>query len=269
MSKHFLSVGAIFKNEAHILREWIEHYLAEGVEHFYLINNDSTDDYEAVLRPYVARGLITLIYDARPMLQRHYSDYLVDVRFETEWMLVCDLDEFVYTKEGTIRRFIEEFAKPPINAIVLPWLCFGSAGHFKQPESVVRAFTKRRRYSLPNQGEKCFCKEIVRMADVEHFDVHQHTLIFKKQIDGCGNRVETVGVLDIDEEFIGKAKILLNHYRVQSEEWFKTVKMTRGDVYYGQHDIKVDDYFNGFNFNDVQDSTLAEKRGLCPKGEKG
>ena len=33
-------IVAIFKNESHILEEWIQHYIKEGVQHFYLINNE-------------------------------------------------------------------------------------------------------------------------------------------------------------------------------------------------------------------------------------
>ena len=39
-----LSVGTIFKNEEHIIKEWIEHYLYHGVEHFYLIDDNSDDN---------------------------------------------------------------------------------------------------------------------------------------------------------------------------------------------------------------------------------
>ena len=39
MSKYYLSVGAMFKNESHILKEWLDHYLREGVDMFLLINN--------------------------------------------------------------------------------------------------------------------------------------------------------------------------------------------------------------------------------------
>ena len=42
---HFLSIIAMFKNESYIIEQWIQHYLLEGVNHFYLIDNGSTDDY--------------------------------------------------------------------------------------------------------------------------------------------------------------------------------------------------------------------------------
>ena len=40
---HYLSVVAIMKNEKPYLKEWLEYHLMQGVEHFYLCDNDSTD----------------------------------------------------------------------------------------------------------------------------------------------------------------------------------------------------------------------------------
>jgi hypothetical protein len=37
----------MFKNESMIIEEWLMHYISEGVEHFYLIDNGSNDDYES------------------------------------------------------------------------------------------------------------------------------------------------------------------------------------------------------------------------------
>ena len=48
MKKYYLSVFAVFKNKSHIFRERITHYLKEGVDHFYLFDNGSTDNYVSV-----------------------------------------------------------------------------------------------------------------------------------------------------------------------------------------------------------------------------
>ena len=40
LMKYYLSVLAIFKNEKHIMKEWLLHHMKEGVEHFYLIDNE-------------------------------------------------------------------------------------------------------------------------------------------------------------------------------------------------------------------------------------
>ena len=48
-----LSIISMFKNESSIIKQWIEHYLEEGVEHFYLIDNGSTDDYNTQIKDYM------------------------------------------------------------------------------------------------------------------------------------------------------------------------------------------------------------------------
>ena len=52
-----LTITAIFKNEGHYLKEWLDYHLLAGVEHFYLYNNDSTDNYKEVLAPYIEKIL--------------------------------------------------------------------------------------------------------------------------------------------------------------------------------------------------------------------
>ena len=55
-----LAVTAIFKNEGRYLKEWLDYHLFAGVEHFYLYNNDSSDNYAEVLAPYIEKNLVTL-----------------------------------------------------------------------------------------------------------------------------------------------------------------------------------------------------------------
>jgi glycosyltransferase involved in cell wall biosynthesis len=50
---YYLSVLSIFKNETMNLKIWIEHYLWQGVEHFYLIDNGSDDNPLNILQEYI------------------------------------------------------------------------------------------------------------------------------------------------------------------------------------------------------------------------
>ena len=43
MTKYYLSIGVLFKNESLILKEWLDHHIFHGVDHFYLINDNSND----------------------------------------------------------------------------------------------------------------------------------------------------------------------------------------------------------------------------------
>src|SRR5690348_6409443 len=59
--RYYLSACAIFRNEAPYLAEWLVFHLGVGVEHFYLYENNSTDDFESVLAPFFERGEVTLV----------------------------------------------------------------------------------------------------------------------------------------------------------------------------------------------------------------
>jgi hypothetical protein len=54
-------VASMFKDERPLLREWVAHYLAEGAEHFFLIDNGSTDAPEEVLAEF--GSAVTLVRD--------------------------------------------------------------------------------------------------------------------------------------------------------------------------------------------------------------
>ena len=59
--QYYLSACAIFRNEAPYLEEWLVFHLGIGVEHFYLYENRSTDDFRGVLAPFVERRQVTLV----------------------------------------------------------------------------------------------------------------------------------------------------------------------------------------------------------------
>jgi len=93
----YLSVMAIFKNETMNLKVWLDHYLWQGVEHFYLIDNGSTDTPLEILQSYIDNGLVTYFYRPEKYCQvEHYRNVYdaENIREKTEWLCICDLDEF-------------------------------------------------------------------------------------------------------------------------------------------------------------------------------
>lgn len=58
--KYDISICAIFRDEADYLREWIEYHRLAGIEHFYLYNNFSKDNYLEILEPYLEKDIVTL-----------------------------------------------------------------------------------------------------------------------------------------------------------------------------------------------------------------
>ena len=59
--KGFICIVSVFKNESHILEEWIQHYLRQGIDHIFLTDNGSSDDYMDILKKLILSLLQTLV----------------------------------------------------------------------------------------------------------------------------------------------------------------------------------------------------------------
>ena len=127
--KYNVSICAIFKNEAPYLREWIEFNHLVGIEHFYMYNNNSEDDYLSVLRPYIAGGLVTLIqWPHNQMQMESYKDCIEKYASETKWLGFIDIDEFIVPKStDTIYEFLKPFEKKA-GSVNIYWRLYGTSG---------------------------------------------------------------------------------------------------------------------------------------------
>ena len=94
--KYNVTICAIFKNEGKYFKEWIEWHKIIGIDHFYLYNNNSDDNYMDVLKPYIDEGTVDLIdwpYDQAQM--KAYADCIKNRSNEASWIGFIDLDEFI------------------------------------------------------------------------------------------------------------------------------------------------------------------------------
>ena len=73
-----LAVAAIAKNEGPYIKEWIEFYVKQGVTHFLIYDNDSTDNLEDILQPFIAQGLVT--YKKLPGKMRQCDAYNIAIK---------------------------------------------------------------------------------------------------------------------------------------------------------------------------------------------
>jgi len=240
MTRYFLSVYAIFKNESVALEEWLTHYINEGVEHFFLIDNGSTDNYEPILNRFPGR--ITLYKDAEKHKQNdHYNNYLSKHNAESKWIILIDLDEFVYSRNGfdKISDYLRTVPEN-ISKILLLWKMFGSNGHIEQPPSIIKGFTKR----ALDFSSVLNCKAILRGNRIILLDLHNSSV-----------QGETLSPEP------NCFHLHLNHYAIQSFNWFMKVKASRGDATSAQADgIRTERYFRVYDSSEVEDLELAQKR---------
>ncbi len=131
--KYKISICAIFKNEAKYLKEWIEFHKIIGIEHFYLYNNNSTDNYSEALSKYIEEGLVTLNQWPKNQAQMEcYHHCLENYKSETEWLSFLDIDEFIVPNTtNDIYSFLKQFQnKYPV--VIAYWKMFGTSGKVKR-----------------------------------------------------------------------------------------------------------------------------------------
>ena len=126
--KYRVSLCLIFNEEAPYLKEWLDFHLVIGVDHFYLYNNNSTDNYFPIIKPYIDKGIVTLIDWPQKQAQAEcYKHCLETFKHETKWIGYIDADEFVCPKYANdINEWIKDYAKYP--AVRIDWLQFGTNG---------------------------------------------------------------------------------------------------------------------------------------------
>jgi hypothetical protein len=159
-----IALIAMFKNESHIMKEWLEHYVREGIDTFLLIDNDSTDHYKPILEPYLQSKQAYLMKSKKKNAQVElYNKWLPEAK-KFDWVIVVDLDEFIYARKGfkTIKDYLSTLDKN-IYKIQIPWKLFGSSGLKKQPDSVLQHFVHRKKF--PETGTHTNLKE--RVIDIK------------------------------------------------------------------------------------------------------
>lgn len=199
-----------FRDEARFLGEWLDYYLAAGVEHFYLYNNFSADGYQAVLQPYQARQQVTLIdWPRKPASPEAENDCIVRSRGSFEWVGFIDADEFVVVRDGrSIPEFLSGFADAP--GVALHWYYYGSNGHERRPSQwVIRAYT--RRAAEPNHHFKVFVRP-------EQVTCNRNSHNFYYRLARCAVREDGGGVYGSMARPARAAEAWINHYFCKSRE---------------------------------------------------
>ncbi len=295
MPKLPLAVISMFKNEAWILPEWIDHHLSVGVSHFYLIDNGSTDNSQRVLEPYVRRGVVTLMHDAahvpnhkrtmalpsydhakrqyvhkdtpsiRTQAWMYNKHYLITVREHYNWVAVIDCDEYVFSTKQTLPELLAG-VQEGVSSVWMMWTRFGSSGLRRQPDSVRSGFTQRasmewHRKHLHGHPVRKGGKSITRTRDLIRLDNHfsQCTTSRILMPDGVvtANEQERRQWLARYELRPDTDLIVCNHYAVMSQQYFTQIKAKRPGPSGRPNDPKtLETYWRWYNRNDVFDDAI-------------
>ncbi|NGX39784.1 MAG: hypothetical protein KR126chlam1_01117 [Chlamydiae bacterium] len=229
--KYYLSVCAIFRNEDRFLKEWIEYHRMIGVEHFYLFNHLSDDDYLDVLSPYIKEGIVDLVnWPFHPTSEDDwieniqcgaYRKVLKESGDQNFWIAFIDTDEFiVLTEEDSLPNYLSQFEG--FGGLVINWLIFGTSNVKRIPENrtLIETLTLRAPLEI---NWNVYVKSIVQPKAVASIQrIHQP--IYKKSFYSVNERKERCEPAE-ENYNIGIAAIRINHYTQRDEDFFYNVKM--------------------------------------------
>lgn len=243
--KFYLAVCAIAKNEGPYFQEWIEWHLKQGVEKFYVYDNESTDCTREVLEPYIRSGIVDYVFFPGTKRQlAAYDDCFERHRTEARWIAVIDLDEFIVPiLDRTIPGFLQRMEN--FSAVEINWLVYGSGGAKKKaPGGVMERF---RKHSLPGHKLNTHVKSIVDPRRVcSMIGCHEAARISGHSADSHGNPLKK-GFRDRKPQ---QDVIRINHYAVKSYEEF-LCKRARGRARINT--LREYGYFSQYDLNDIEE----------------
>jgi len=243
--KYYLSVCVCIKNEAKYMHDFLQHYVDQGVDHFYIINNNSSDNIKETLDQSVYHNMITLITDNRNMgiLENNSSAWghktLLDehlyplIKKETEWAIIIDADEIMYGKNGhTIKTYLST-VENNIGCVYVLWNIINPNKY--ENNNLVNTFLlkqekKRLNYDFINElsynikNANDFGKSIVRTSML---DDNRKLWLHKNYVNG--NVINNYGYnknahfdncndVEYSEENFKKLNITLNHYAIRNTD---------------------------------------------------
>lgn len=244
--EHYLAVVVIAKDEGPYFKEWLDWHISKGVEKFYVYDNESSDETKEVLRPYIEKGIVDYTYfPGYRMQMAAYDDCLKKHRYDTRWLAVIDMDEFIVPlKDGSIPEYLRKLEKYPV--VEINWLCYGSGGEKeKRPGGVMERFKK---HAVSENELNCHVKSIIDPRRVYGMiGCHEAARINGKAADSHGDSVRIPWRKRKPQHDV----IKINHYAVRSYEEFME-KRNRGRAS-GPTTSLDDSYFRVFDVNDIED----------------
>ena len=144
-----LAIASIFQNEGPYLKEWIEYHRMVGVEHFWLYNDGSKDDWQTQIQPYLDKGIVEVLDWPSFGFLNHISNQINAMRDAhhkakgvAKWLALIDADEYLLPrKEKTVAECLKKHYSQA-QAVYINWHHFGTNGiYLKTNESMLFRLT--------------------------------------------------------------------------------------------------------------------------------
>ncbi len=194
--KYELSICSLFKNEAKFLKEWIEFHRLVGVDHFYLYNNGSVDNYLEILEPYLKKGIVTLIQwpDRTKSVAEDdaymwalstqviaYENAIKLQAVDTKWLIFADIDDFILPARGsTLKEILNRY--DDFSGILLSSDFYDASEVNVLPKRKLLIETVEMTNALPQNVQRCFEKMIVKPQSCKGFHWPPYKCVFNDNL---------------------------------------------------------------------------------------
>ena len=223
----YLTVCAIYRDEADFLEEWLEFHRLVGVQRFFLYDNLSTDSHREVLAPYITEGAVLLKdWPQQPGQIPAYLDCLQEHRGNARWIAFLDIDEFLFSPTfAPLAEVLEPYERWP--GVHVNWATFGPSGHETKPDGLV---TESYTYRAPdNHPFNRMCKCVVDPARTSGIgSVHAFNYGEEWAVDENFQPLATRPRGQTQKSSWKRLRI--NHYFIKSkEQWMAKIARPKGD----------------------------------------
>jgi hypothetical protein len=238
---HELSICAIFQDEAPYLVEWIEYHRLVGIDHFYLYNDRSSDEYLAVLAPYIQEGIVDLIDCPAEIGETHFYNQRkayargLNKAKEDKWLALIDIDEFILPKKvKTIKEILKNYED--YYGVSIRWQKFGTSGYWEIPKDrlTIECLTKKAPpYHIDNLT-KCIVQPKLlpsNFFDEKYVKANKVDLVhFCKWIQESDCKMRSCGPMELPGEVqkvVDLEEAQINHYWSRDEKYYREKKVIR------------------------------------------
>ena len=236
-----LSIIAMFRDEARYLKEWVAYHHLMGVEHFWLYDDYSKDNWQEVLQEYIDLGIVEVINWAERKSSNSeygfvrqipiYLDGIQKAIGLSKWVAIIDLDEFIVPmKDETIVECLDRHYPKNTQAIYINWRNFGTGGiMIPEGESLLYHLTA---CSLVTHSDNSVGKCIVRPEQIDLKKVwtphHYDLLDDSPYYNGSAQLLPKTSNGEFDYSKPHAAKFLcVNHYVLRDEYFFWNFRYPR------------------------------------------
>lgn len=233
-----LAIVAIAKNERRYFPEWLAFHRDQGVQRFFIYDNNSTDGTREYLN--TLNDVIVFKWPFEQSQLRAYAHALEPLPFWqgdpigrrlvecANWVAFIDLDEFLFSPTGLrLPEVLKRYEASSIGSVVAHWCLYGTSGHvFDSADPVTMRFT----YRATNPD--AHVKTIVRTANGPHTissNPHRFTHL-RPGLTSVDENGLVIPDKSMPTENITANILRINHYALKSEQEFKRkLRVPRAD----------------------------------------